>query len=679
MLGLVPVAVLAVSAEPVSPAPEIVITGRALERDDAAVLRDVVRLDRRAIEQVSSRRIEDVLQQVAGVQSFRRAGSRSAHPTAGGLTMRALGGNAASRALLIVDGVPQQDPFGGWVDFPAVVTDLAGQITVTRGGGGVRWGPGALAGTVEIDSLAPSEAAGGAASVRIGSRGARDARARWIGSGELGYALAGVAFVRGDGFVPIIAGDRGAADIPAPYRQVSARLRAGIALGPTLELQAGLSVLDDHRARGLRQSDNGTLAGDQSLRLVGRGATPFAVMLYAQQRQFESRFAAADPGRATSRPTLNQYRVPSSGHGVRAELSTALGELGLRLGGDARSGSGETRELYAFVDGRPTRRRVAGGDYATIGAFGEALLNRNDVTMEAAVRLDHWRLGQGDVREELLTGGLLRDDRSGARTGLEPSVRLGASWEVADGARVRGSLYRGWRLPTLNELYRPFRIGLDAVAANASLRPERLSGGEIGLSFTPARGASVSLTAFAARLDNAIANVVLGQGPGLFPGVGFVAAGGQYLERRNLDWNDSRGVELDALLVRGAFDARLSASWSRTRVGASGAASALDGKPPPQTPAATVAAAAGWSGSRGERLALTARYVSRQFEDDLAREPLRSALTIGGSLSWPVAGRLALEAAVENLFDTRVETGIGGDGAIERAEPRTIWLGLALR
>jgi outer membrane receptor protein involved in Fe transport len=114
-------------------------------------------------------------------------------------------------------------------------------------------------------------------------------------------------------------------------------------------------------------------------------------------------------------------------------------------------------------------------------------------------------------------------------------------------------------------------------------------------------------------------------------------------------------------------------------VQASGSAAALDGERPAQTPAVAVAASGGWNGPKGQRLAATARFVSRQYEDDLGREPLSPALTVGASASWPVARRLAIEAAVENLFDALVETGIGADGAVERAEPRTIWIGIALR
>ena len=668
---------LALAAANADPEPEIIVTGRAVEEGEASALRDLIVLDRAAIERVPSRRLEDVLQQVAGVQTFRRAGSRSAHPTAGGLSMRALGGNAASRALLIVDGVPQQDPFGGWIDFPAALVETAGRIAVTRGGGSVRWGAGALAGTVEIDSLSPAEGDGAAASLRVGSRDSLDGRARWLGRGTGAYVLAGAAFARGDGFIPIVRGDRGAADIRAPYEQSSARLRGGIALGPDTELQAGVGLLDDRRARGLRDSDNRTRAADGSIRLVGRGALPFAVTLHAQQRRFSSQFAAADPGRDTSRSTLDQYRVPATGWGARAEIAPSFGALDARLGADARFGAGETRELFTFVNGLPTRRRIAGGDFSTAGAFAELFTSIGRASFEASARLDHWRLDDGRVFEKALSGGIIRDEQPSDRDGWEPSFRAGAGWSYSDSARLRASFYTGWRLPTLNELYRPFRIGPDAVAANAGLDPERLVGGEVGWSTEPMTGLDVSVTAVAARLDHAIANVTLGQGPGVFPGVGFVA--GSYAQRLNLDSVTSRGIELDVAGRQGAFDGRLSASWSRARVQASGSAAPLDGERPAQTPAITVAASAGWTGPQGQRLGATLRFVSKQFEDDLGQEPLRPAVTFGGTMSWPITRALAIEAAVENLFDARVETGIGGDGAIERAEPRTIWIGIALR
>jgi len=104
-------------------AQEIVVTGRGLDAPPGEAAYAVAEIDRERLIESASGRFEDVLRDAAGAAQFRRADSRSAHPTAQGITLRGLGGNASSRALLLLDGVPQADPFGGWVPFPAYLPD----------------------------------------------------------------------------------------------------------------------------------------------------------------------------------------------------------------------------------------------------------------------------------------------------------------------------------------------------------------------------------------------------------------------------------------------------------------------------------------------------------------------------------------------------------------------------
>jgi len=114
---------------------EIIVTGRALPaaRSDAAY--DLIEIDRARLATTASARIEDALRDVAGLQQFRRTDARSANATSQGATLRGLGGNASSRALLLLDGVPQSDPFGGWVSWPAFANERLSGVRVTRGGG----------------------------------------------------------------------------------------------------------------------------------------------------------------------------------------------------------------------------------------------------------------------------------------------------------------------------------------------------------------------------------------------------------------------------------------------------------------------------------------------------------------------------------------------------------------
>ena len=125
-----------------APPPAIIVTGAALPEPRAERVYATARITARQIEQSPSHELDQILKDVPGVQLFRRSDARSGHPTSQGVTLRALGGNASSRALLVLDGVPQADPFGGWVNWPAYdPAGLAG-IRVIRGGGSVSNGLG---------------------------------------------------------------------------------------------------------------------------------------------------------------------------------------------------------------------------------------------------------------------------------------------------------------------------------------------------------------------------------------------------------------------------------------------------------------------------------------------------------------------------------------------------------
>jgi outer membrane receptor protein involved in Fe transport len=227
-------------------------------------------------------------------------------------------------------------------------------------------------------------------------------------------------------------------------------------------------------------------------------------------------------------------------------------------------------------------------------------------------------------------------------------------------------------MPTLNELFRPFRAGPDATAANPLLDPERLAGAEAGVRYR--RGAvELEVTGFVNRLSGAIANVTLGHGPGTFPGVGFVA--GDFSQRRNLDAVRVRGVEASGEVGRGPWLLRLGASLTHARVEAAGAAANLDGLRPAQTPNLVLTGELGWHDG-GRTASLLIRRVGAQFEDDLNTQRMRPATTIDAFVAWPLTKRLQIVARGENLLDETVIAGLGSDGTIERATPRTVWLGL---
>ncbi|TKD51084.1 TonB-dependent receptor [Sphingomonas baiyangensis] len=666
------------AAQTLAPAapPEIVVTGRGL--DDPPPRSDAVATIARArLTATASDRLEDVLGDIAGLQSFRRADSRSANPTSQGITLRGIGGNASSRALLVLDGVPQADPFGGWIAFPALAPGALGEVRVQRGGGGARWGSGALAGVVELVSATPDQLSPATLDIAGGARGSIDAQASASLVGETGFATIRVGHARGDGFVPIVADDRGAVDRAAPFAQTSIGMRAVTRIAPETELQGNVAVFRDRRDRGLAFTGIESDGADASVRLVGRGAWRWSALGYVQTRRFASGFASVNADRTSVSPALDQYNVPGTGIGGRIEVAPPLGEaITLLIGADTRRTSGTTNERYSFTDGEPTRLRRAGGVTATYGAFADLQLTAGLLRLDLNGRIDGWRITDGRITERPIGGGAaFTDARFADRAGSEWTGRAGLALAASDSLTLRTAAYRGWRLPNPNELYRPFRVGADATAANALVAPETLMGVEAGATLAPSPATSLGVTLFANRLDDAVTNVTIARGPGNFPGVGFVSAAGVYRRRENLDAIVSRGVEVDGRVTLGAVVASLSYALSDARVRDS--RFGLDGLRPAQVPMHQASATIGWARAR-TAASLTLRYQAEVFEDDENRRTLSDALTLDGAAALPLGKGVAVEARIENAFDARVETGFSGS-AIERARPRTWWLGLNAR
>ncbi|SIO12070.1 Outer membrane receptor proteins, mostly Fe transport [Parasphingorhabdus marina DSM 22363] len=633
-----------------------------------------------------NQRLENSLRPVPGLQQFRRSDARSANPTSQGITLRGLGGNASSRALLLLDGVPQADPFGGWISWPGYDALPIASARVQRGGGSGSNGQGALAGTIELVSADVGDRIElGAA---YGSRNSVDADllfGRELGRGQLTISA---SYARGDGFTPIVASQRGTVDRPAEYEQAGLAVRYVAPVSYTTELQTSVRVFTDDRERGFAFSENHNDGADASIRLVNRttGDWQWSALGYVQIRNFDVSFGGVAADRNSVNRVFEQFNVPSIGLGGRFEVRPPVGDNAeLRIGGDWRHTEGTTNENFFFLDNdTPRRSRRAGGNTSTYGAFVEGSVRAADnLTLTGGSRIDFWSIDDGFRREiELISPfpGSVRTDASFAsRSGSEFTARGGIAFNANRQVTLRGAAYLGWRLPTINELFRPFRVGPDATAANEMLTPERVKGAELGLDWNDGR-TKFGVTLFYNQLDDAIANVTLDSGPGVFPGVGFVSGAGVFRQRQNLDSVESKGIEIDTRFDLGALVEKLSlqASWSYVdaEVNASGLAAAVDQLRPAQIPEHEASASLDWSQENGTAASISVRYTGSRFEDDQNSRSLDGAFTVDGRLAYAVTEKLLIEGRVENLFDTEVQAAVSSSGIVERAFPRTFWVGL---
>ena len=102
--------------------------------------------------------LDDALKLVPGFTLFRRTSSRVSNPTAQGITLRGLGGTGSSRSLVLADGVPLNDAFGGWVYWDKLPQAAVDRVEVLRGSGSDLYGADAVGGVVQILTLASGPA-----------------------------------------------------------------------------------------------------------------------------------------------------------------------------------------------------------------------------------------------------------------------------------------------------------------------------------------------------------------------------------------------------------------------------------------------------------------------------------------------------------------------------------------
>jgi outer membrane cobalamin receptor len=543
--------------------------------------------------------LDDRLRDIPGFSMFRRSSSLVAHPTTQGVSLRGIGSSGASRTLLLWDGIPINDPFGGWVYWTRVAPEQLDRIEVSRGASTAVFGDRALGGAIAVFSRDP-ERGRLHAGYETGNRGTHEVSTGYSHLWRrIGLSGNGRAFTT-DGYYIVPDDIRGAIDRKAALRFVAGDVRLDY-LGARNRAFFRADVLAEDRRNGTVIQNNSTSLGTVAAHYQRESANDIVSMLgFHTREEFRSAFSAIAAGRDSERLTFRQT-VPSE----------AIGGAGLwRHGGsgwNAIAGADVFRvEGYSTDSIFPAGRRVGGGTQLQHGAFVQADATAGAARFFAGAR--HHFTGQ-DRQFFSPAGG----------------VTIGrGSW------RARGSVYRSFRAPTLNELFREFRVGNAVTQANPQLRPERLFGAEAGVDYI-GELVTMRVTAYRNAIDDIITNVTLSTSPTL-----------TVRQRQNAVSALSRGVEFDGAarwrFVRGEFRYLYSPSEFR------------DGFDVPQIPRYQMT----WQitmDHRGTFASFGQRRFSGQFEDDRNSFFLPQYRTLQLMVRQRLTRSLAAVLAIENIRD----------------------------
>ena len=620
--------------------------------------------------------VDGALRSIPGFSLFRRSDSLTANPTAQGVSLRGLGPSGASRSLILLDGVPLNDPFGGWVLWSKVPRESLAAIEVVPGAGGTAWGNAALGGVIQLFTEEPM-AARQRLVARAGSFETLDIEGQLTQPAGPGTLQLLGRSLSTEGFHTVADEHRGSIDTPASSRArwITGRWRQPL----SNDLAATFTVrrFAERRGNGTPYQQNGS---DETFASIAVSAQPthsfrWNAVAYAQSQDFSSTFSSVNATRTAETPASNQFAVPATAIGVgwvgeRRTSTDSVTSFGL----DVRDVRGETREDSAFVTDVFTRRRFAGGRQTNAGIFGmHSRAVARSLRGALGVRVDGWQDTDGH-RRDYLNGAEVGDERFPRRDGVAFSPSGGVVWRASETLRFHVSGQHAFRRPTLNELYRPFRVGNVITDANPNLRTETVTSGEFGAALT--HGVfDFGITAFRNELHDSVANVTVARGPGTFPGIGFVPAGGEGRRRLNLDRARVQGIALSAQWrLSPSLTADAQYLYNDATVTRAAVSPVLEGLRLAQVPERSASFGFLWK-SGPWTVSPRARIIGEQFEDDTNNLTLASATIVDLSISRTLGSNAEIFVSAENVADERIETGRASNGLVNVGMPRMILLG----
>ncbi len=590
--------------------------------------------------------LDDVLRQVPGFSTFRRSSSRNSNPTTQGVSLRGAGATGASRSLVLFDGLPLNDPFGGWVQWNRVPPVAVEQVEVVRGGASSLYGSGALSGTLNVIPRRveeryefSAEAYGGTQATASGSTFFGTNAGRWSFDGT-------ASGFRTRGYIPVESSSRGDADQPAGVRSTvfSATVRRDLVNG---SIFIRPSYFAERRSNGTRLQTNQThsrqiaAGGDWRFGQIDRPTT-LNWRVYGGTQVYDQTFTALSADRSTE--TLSRLqRSPSQNAGFSAAVTHSGWSHTVVAGVEGRDVRGFSDEV-GYFNAAVSAYLGTGGRERSFGVFVGDAFSRGRVVLAGSLRFDRW------MNQDGLS--LTRAANTGAATLIEfpdrseqaLSPRISLLVRLVQGGSAYGSCSRSFRAPTLNELYRGFRVGNVITNANANLTAELATTGEGGLSFMQRRF-SVRANVFVTRINEAIGNVTIGATPALIT-----------RERQNAGATEMIGFETDAEFRLAQLTFNAGYLFVDSRVAEFPLNPVLVDKRVPQVPRHQATAQVRYV-RQSWTAAVQMRASGSQFDDDLNTFRLGRFFQMDAQITRSVSDRLRIFAALENVFNSRYSIG----------------------
>ena len=498
----------------------VVVTATKSERNVDDIPQSVTVITREQIAATPAQSVDELLQTVSGMD-LTLSSSYQLHPTYSFPAMMGGRSGITSHVLVMLDGVPINDAYSGFVQWSRIPKENIERIEVVRGGGATLWGSYALSGVINVITREPDKAKF-SIDAGYGSYGTyrADLYGTLINTDALKVSLNYGKF-KTDGFNQVVPGSAvpgyparpsglyGKTSMDADNLQIVANYK----IDPTLyglvrfnyknasqpeSMMKAMTTNNDIYSLDFnvnKKLENNSLVTATGFYNHGKFETnnqsyadsypPPAYTLTAIGGSFISNTHVADTddvgGSLTWKGKFSDL-IPDAMMGVDARQLQAHEHVNLfDVARDVNGVPIDTTSLF------PVSSLVNSGDVKGkqrfTGIFGQVSIFPVDAwEISPSLRLQEWK-NYGGYMFQAPPPSLGYSWSTGAQktqTVDDLSWRLSTRYEVQSGFAFRAAAYKSFNAPTLDNLYRTYSAGGWAGYSNPTLKPERLYGQEIG-------------------------------------------------------------------------------------------------------------------------------------------------------------------------------------------------------
>lgn len=603
---------------------KIIVTSSRLKTLAKDAPTQVTVIDGKEIAESGAQNVDELLRDVCGIDVFRRTGSLTSTST---VTLRGFGGQARGRTLVLIDGIPFNEIYGGEVYWNAIPMEDIERIEVVPGASSHLYGPGAMGGVINIITHKPrkleTELTPGYGSHATRSFGMRHQNKL----GKFGYGLVGSWF-KSDGYVAAV--NRRSYDIRRNRESSNASLKLIYDFGENDSVGVGYRHYEEDVNAGRTYYYGSKDLDDLNFNLTKW----FDNLEFLSTLYFDWEDSSWTYDKSPAYTTIDYInKNPKRGVGGNLQSNIHLSDWNtFSLGADWRWGKIDSVDDYKS----PVRRVQAKGKQNSFGIYfqdGLKLYEKFIVTIGG--RWDYWKSYDGYLYDDALSPKQTYYKDKSLNTF---SPKIGLVYHLTEDTTLRSSVGKSFRTPTLYDLYRTWRYGTTTYQANPNLKPGKAYSYEIGL-------------------DQKLWDVLLGRFTVYYNDVSdlIYSVGGTTKEKQNVGKVQIYGTEAElrynplkwlSIFTNYTFNS------SRIRKHSD---STLKGRYLTYTPKSKYSFGCNFKNPKFLDLEVVGRYIGHVFHNDANTQKVKQHLIWDITLSRNITDHFELLFKIENVADKRYE------------------------